>query len=435
MLRAYPAEPTVDAGGTLRLHVATDRSRYRLRLERWGGGCRPVLETGALRGEDAPSGPADRPWDWPRVTIPLPRDLDAGAYVVRAAGAGPQQPGEPYDRSPDERLGTALFVVRAPSSARVLMNLPLFTYHAYNVADVDGTLGADEGRCLYSGSPAVTLSRPGGGTGGHPWDEVNVDAYDRGSPRQTFAHWDLPALDWFAREGIDVDVCTDLDLHRDPTLLDRYAMLCTFGHDEYWTARKRSAVERFADAGGAVAFFGGNTCWFRVRYDEATATIARDGRWTDDDPEDALTGLSFRRGGGKWIGTRPPTGYRVGNGTHPIVREAGLHAGDVVGAAVRVVGYECDGIDPRFAPPGLVTLGCAPLDRWNVADGSGEIFAGGHAAMVAFARGDGQIFNAGTTDWARALAARDAAVTAITRAVVRRFVGGRRAIAMRPTPR
>jgi hypothetical protein len=421
MLRAYPAEPTVDAGGTLILHVATDRPRYGLRLERWGGGCRPVLEAGPFRGENAPAGRADRPWDWPRVTIPLPRDLSAGAYVVRATGEALTQRGERCGRSPDARAGTALVVVRAPSSARVLMNLPLFTYHAYNVADVDGTLGVDEGRCLYSGSPAVTLARPGGGTGGHPWDEVNVDVYDRRSPRQTFTHWDLPALDWFAREGIAVDVCTDLDLHRDPALLDRYAMLCTFGHDEYWTVPKRSAVERFADAGGAVAFFGGNTCWFRVRYDEATASIARDGRWSDDDPEDALTGLSFRRGGGKWCGARPPTGYRICDDAHPIIEEAGLRAGDVVGLGVSVVGYECDGVDPRFAPHGLATLGRAPLGHWNVANGSGEIFPGGHAAIVAFERGEGRIFNAGTTDWARALDHGDPGITAITRAVFRSF--------------
>jgi hypothetical protein len=401
VLRAYPREPTVDAGGTLVLHVATGAPRFRVRLERWSGRCEVVLEAGPFAGEDAPAGRAGAPWDWPRVAIPLPATLRAGAYVARCIPQGDAFPVR--DDTPDARWGTALVVVRAPSPARVLVNLPLFTYHAYNVAHVDGTLGVAEGECLYSGVRTVTIHRPGGGTGGHPWDEVNQDVYDRGSPRQTFAHWDLPALRWFARSGIAVDVCTDLDLHYGEVDLARYALLCSFGHDEYWTRMKRGRVERFLEDGGNLAFFGANTCWFRVRYDEATRSITRDGKWSDDEPEDALTGLSFRRGGGKWIGERPPTGYRLVSCGHPLLRETGVRGGELIGAGARVTGYECDGIDPSHAPQDLVVLARASLASWNVVDGSGEIAPGGHAAMVTFRRGSGTVFNAGTADWARAL--------------------------------
>jgi hypothetical protein len=61
------------------------------------------------------------------------------------------------------------------------------------------------------------------------------------------------------------------------------------------------------------------------------------------------------------------------------------------------------------------------LDAWDVRDGSGEIGPDGHAAMVAFTRGHGQVFNAGTTDWARGLGWGEATVKAITRSVVRRL--------------
>ena len=431
MLRMFPHEPSVDAGGTLRLHVATRAPRYALRIERWGGGCVRVTETPTFAGEDAPPGAVDEPWDWPAVDVALPRELAPGAYVARALLDGTAErcaPKGPRDGTPDARWGTALFVVRAPSRARVLVNLPLFTYHAYNVAHVDGTLGEGEGECLYSGPRTVTLLRPGGGTGGHPWDEVNADVYDRASPRQTFAHWDLHALDWLAREGIAADACTDLDLHRDGTLLDRYAVLCTFGHDEYWTREKRAHVERFVERGGAVAFFGGNTCWFRVRCDDARRTIARDGKWSDGEPEDALTGLSFRRGGGKWIGARPPTGYRIENAADPLLRDTGLRDGDVAGAAAALIGYECDGIDPAHAPPNLTVLARAPIGHWDVSDGSGDVAPDSHAAMVTFRRGDGVVFNAGTADWARALAQGDAAVAAITRAVLHAFAARSRTL-------
>jgi hypothetical protein len=422
MLRAYPHEPSVDAGGTLQLHVATDAPRFHVVLARWGKRAEGVLVAGPFRGRNAPPGAPGSPWDWPAISIELPRRLAPGAYVARFfpdEGAGAR--GAPRDGTPDARWGAALFVVRAPSVARVLLNLPLFTYHAYNVAHVDGTLGMDEGACLYSGSRSVTLRRPGGGTGGHPWDEVNADVYERETPRQTFAHWDLHALAWFVDQGLALDVCTDLDLHRGTVDLERYALLCTFGHDEYWTREKRGNVERWIEAGGAAAFFGANTCWFRVIYDEDNACITRDGSWSDVEPEDTLTGLSFRAGGGKWIGPRPPTGYRIERSSHSILRDARLEDGVVVGAKAALIGYEVDGIDLRHAPRDLDVLGRATLDHWDVSDGSGTIPPGGHAAMVAFALGRGTVFNAGTTDWARALAWGDDDVGAITRSVVRRM--------------
>ena len=48
-------------------------------------------------------------------------------------------------------------------------------------------------------------------------------------------------------------------------LLDRYKLLVSVGHDEYWTARQRKSVEAFADRGGNCAFFTGNTCFWQVQ--------------------------------------------------------------------------------------------------------------------------------------------------------------------------
>ena len=422
MLRAFPSEPSADAGGRLVLHVATDAPSFRVRIERWSDGVQAVHEAGPFAGEDAPPGAPDAPWDWPSIELTLPRDLAPGAYVARfVTDGGSSGRGAPRDDTPDARWGTALFVVRAPSPARVLVNLPLFTYQAYNGAHVRGAPGGDEGASLRNGHPAVTLRRPGGGTGGHPWDEAAVDFYDRTSPRHTFAHWDLYALQWFAREGIAVDVCTDLDLHRGDVDLARYALLCSFGDDEYWTPEKRAHVEAWLEGGGNVAFFGGNTCRHRVGYDDASASIAAGGAWPDDEPEDTLTGLSHRRGGAKWIASRPAAAYRIERGAHALFRDAHVRNDDLIGAGSSLIGYAVDGVDPERAPDDIVVLARAPLEGWNVTDGSGELAPGGHAAMVTFRRGEGVVFNAGTTDWARALGWGDARVKAITRSVVRRL--------------
>ncbi|MFN2460346.1 MAG: N,N-dimethylformamidase beta subunit family domain-containing protein, partial [Candidatus Velthaea sp.] len=310
MTRAYPEEVTVEAGARLVLRVSTTAERFRVRLHR-AVPFAPAGEPSAwFAGTNAPSGRCDRPWKWPPYTLPIPQAFESGAYIAVIEEAG----GAPPAAAPDARSGTALFVVRAPA-ARVLVNLPLFTYHAYNVADVDGTRGEGEGECLYSGPSAVTLHRPGGGTGGHPWDEVNADVYDRASPRQTFAHWDSKGLAWLHAAGYDADVCTDLDLHDAACDRSRYDVVLAFGHHEYWTREMRAHLEAFAADGGGIAFFGGNTCWFRVRYDGAKRAIARDGQW-DDDPEERFTGASYRYGGGKWRGGRPALGYTVHDDLH-----------------------------------------------------------------------------------------------------------------------
>jgi hypothetical protein len=45
----------------------------------------------------------------------------------------------------------------------------------------------------------------------------------------------------------------------------------------------------------------------------------------------------------------------------------------------------------------------------------------GHAVMASFRRGQGEVFNAGSTEWAHGLSAGDPFVTTITRNVLRRF--------------
>jgi len=403
------------------MHVATDAPSYRVRLERWRPDRATVDEAGPFAGENSPPGAPDRPWDWPSIERTVPADAAPGSYsALFFTEGGAVARGAPRDGTPDARWGAALFVVRGPSPARVLVNLPLFTYHAYNVAHVDVMEGTNGAVCFYSRAPTVTLRRPGGGTGGHPWDQPNVDVYDRSSPRQTFAHWDLHALRWFAAERVAVDVCTDLDLHRGDVDLTRYAVLCTFGHDEYWTREKRVRVQSWLESGGNIAFFGGNTCWGRISYDEETASITSEGLWMRDDPEDALTGLSFRCGGARWGGPRPPTGYRIERSEHQLLREANLRNDDFVGTHACLIGYEFDGVDPEHAPAELEILARAKPAGWGDGqDGSGRLWPGSNAAMVTFRRGRGTVFNAGTADWARALAQRDPAVAAITRSVLR----------------
>lgn len=406
MTRAYPDRPCVIAGEVLTLRVSTDARRYRITCYRCGMHSEAVYEDTEWRSEETAYVQTSAHWR-------------PGAYIAVLESDPPHEPvrRDSTGETLDARSGRALFTVRRESAAApLLVVLPLFTYHAYNVAEVDGTLGHGEGDCLYSGAKWVSLHRPGGGTGGHPWDEVNADAYDRATPRQTYAHWDAKALAWLEREGFAYDICTDLELHEGAARLSDYALTASFGHHEYWTPAMRERMDAHIAAGGNAAFFGGNTCWFRAEYDPQMHAIRRDGRWLEE-PEWKTTGVSYAYGGGKWIGERPPSGYTVRCANHWIYDGLHLRDEDTFGFDERLLGYECDGAPPESD---LLVAAEGPVAHWPVSDGSGEVCE--HAcAALGIREATGRVFTASTVDWTRVLAQGNPVVGGITRNVLERL--------------
>jgi len=181
-------------------------------------------------------------------------------------------------------------------------------------------------------------------------------------------------------------------------------------------------------------------------------------------PEATTTGLSFIYAGYHRLGlcaARGQGGYTVYRDQHWALEGCDLYYGDVIGDEVPLLGYENDGCLFQFGDDGLP----APVARLGVPDNL-EIIAlapasfaespspyrplippeqldviaqiaygssspetqarvlRGHAVMASFVKGKGEVFNAGTTEWAHGLAADDPFVTRITRNVLRRFLGG-----------
>jgi hypothetical protein len=290
------------------------------------------------------------------------------------------------------------------------------------------------------------VRRPGAATGGTPWDLFNFDPFDP-TPRQTFAHWDAPFIAWLERAGHRLDYCTDLDLHRCPPRRchsgngtgPSHRLLLSAGHDEYWSEPMRAHAERFLAGGGNIAFFGGNTCWWRVSLDgehdgepsAAATSFRRLDNWPDR-PENQLTGVSFRNGGERDRDEHPtPVGYRVQHADHWVYAGTGLRDGDVFGAAPDeyLVGYECDGAHfdraelskPRpvrptgedGTPPGFTILGVGDTSASGWGHGNRAATLGLYATA-----GGGTVFTSATTDWARLLAAGSQPVETITRNVL-----------------
>jgi hypothetical protein len=285
------------------------------------------------------------------------------------------------------------------------------------------------------------VHRPGGGIGGTPWDLGNFDPFDPTTPRQTFAHWDAPFIAWLERTGYRVDYCTDLDIHGDagPELLRGYRLLLSVGHDEYYSDSMRTNVEHFVRSGANVAFFGGNTCWWRITFDDEFS-FRRVNNWSDvpdpDHPENSLTGVSFRNGGERDIDRNPlPVGYQAQHTDHWVYEGTGLCDGDRFGDRPDeyLVGYECDGahFDRARLARGL------PV-RPTGDDGTPESFTilgvgdlsisgwgrGNRAATMGLLTNGGTVFTAATTDWPRVLArGTRPGVERITRNVLDRLAG------------
>lgn len=441
MIRGYAEPVSVAAGEGTRLRLSADVPWVHVSIYRLGGHDPAVAVWGPIATEHYPEGTATQPWDWPPVPVQTDVAWRSGVYVAFLHSCvGDDHTGCVPDERPqvDGREGRALFVVRparGAAPAPLLYKIPLSTYHAYNFTG-GGSLYHGESLDA-AGRRVVTLSRPGGGTGGALSFPAAVDLYDPASPREGVTHWDLPFLEWLERAGYRADVCTDLDLDRDPGLLTGHAAVVSAGHDEYWSAGTRDAVERFVQGGGSAAFFSGNLCFWRVTLEQdriicnhpPVASVDSD-QWWRIRSETALSGVTYRNGGGWWSGARDPVGYTVQDAGHWVYQGSGVRDGDVFGAEDRLVGYECDGAELDLSDPAHIRprpipgqapvhlLGTAPLGPgWQDRPRQEQAVA----TMVVMVPG-GVVFTAGTTDWPRLLAAGHPVVERITRNVLDRLI-------------
>ncbi|MET7299954.1 N,N-dimethylformamidase beta subunit family domain-containing protein [Embleya sp. NPDC005575] len=455
----YPARVSTRAGDVLVLHVATTARRFRADFHRAGHQAPPMASV-VWAGERAEPRRYDEDWQWPRFDFSVPSDWPSGVYiVVLTPEPGARPPTVEHLGGPalDARTARLLVLVTpsGPRNADVLYKVPILTYHAYNLSGGGSLYGPDgdpQGTAQGGGIARVNLRRPGGGVGGPV--KGMPDAHDLATPRQTFAHWDAPFIAWLESNGIACDFCTDLDLHEGRHLDDGYRLLLSAGHDEYWTDEIRRNTETFRDAGGNIANFGANTCWWRIRIAEDDATVCcekypplstggdPDGlryapdKWWETEPENSLTGVSYRNGGGHWSGIRAPIGYTVQHTDHWAFAGTGMADGDVLGAEHAIVGYECDGArfdrDPtgRARPTGsdgtptdFTILGIAELPQgasqgWEFS-ARDDSYPPRAATFGLYTRG-GTVFTAATTDWSRALM-HDRRVATVTRNVITRL--------------
>jgi hypothetical protein len=497
----YAGLPSYEAGDLLTLHISTDMPSVDILIGRDGARLQEMARftVSTPSFHPIPVGAARHGCGWPAtITLPLPSEWPSGGYVVTACS------GDAYELVSAE----AFFVLRARPDRRSRLALIAsnYTWAAYN------NWG---GGCFYPGSEpddgelltTVSLSRPWargqvrlpvgaptmritsppdiGWAVRHPFTEwARATGHSRWAASGGWAAYDSKMVRWLEQQGFDVDLLTQWDIDRDPTVLDGYLGVITCGHDEYWTALGRSALAAFIDSGGWHARFAGNIIW-QVRADVDAGTVTCWKFRQDSDPEsrgprDFRTGLlegmaiqadptvefggsGVRGGYSAWGGAAPRGigGFVVYRPDHWAFDGADLYYGDVLGAATGVLGYECDGVgytmvsglpQPAVTHPPLdfleiLALSPASFEEEDHGNPGSHLQAGtddlagltklmfgadtpdgrdllryGSAVITEARRGRGGIFCAGSTGWPDSLASGDRQCARVTANVLNRIL-------------
>ena len=248
----------------------------------------------------------------------------------------------------------AQWIVRNPAkSGAVLVRLGTNTYQAYN---------------------------PWGGHSLYPNDDDETRglmvSFDRPAP-PSFFEYDAYLVGWL--EGLaaslgGVDFASNFDVHADPALLDRYPLVITGAHDEYWSGEEFSAIERrIFKTGRNTVFFGADAAYCQVRYGDlnqapgtsplgrqlvcyktsadpiaaraqaSDASLLVTSLFRDNQrrPESMLIGGAYQNWFEPASDQRPD--YRVASTDLPFFEGTGWKVGDI---AAPVIGYEWDNRDP-----------------------------------------------------------------------------------------
>lgn len=494
-------------GEVLRLSVCTNAKHYAVEIVRDGARPQTVFAREGLEGRwhDTPDDCSVSGCGWPvSLDIPIDESWPSGGYIIRTTASEVARGADMHEH---------IFLLRPRRGAgrrgRLLLVAATATWTAYN--DWGGS-NHYQGFCGPGGdrfSPILSLQRPlARGFVSLPPDAPRAVLMDdppiMAEPRYPHMEWayangyskkymssgwasfERHFLLWAEREGYEMDIISQTDLHYRPELLEGYSCLALVGHDEYWSWDMRDAVDAHVERGGRVARFAGNFMWqIRLQDEGRTQTcykyIARDEdplmqtgprhlvseSWEAPEigrPGAASFGLNATHGlYASWSGCSPrgAKGFPVYRPEHWAFANTGLYYGDILGAASRIFGYEVDGLpyeirgglpypaDPSQVPEGLqiLALGLSATVEEGPTIIPGRSFLGmedgeyvasvltgrkdeaaieatkrGAGMIVHFTKGKGEVFHAGTCDWIMGLTRRDAMVEQVTRNVLNRFM-------------
>ncbi len=498
----YTDRITYAPGERVALRVSTTAQKWDLEIGRDGVSYQPVLRESGLKGvhQDTPFDCSVSGCGWEvSYEFTIPADWPAGGYLVTLRA----------ERDGDHVEEHHLFLLRCAKdkpAAPHLLVCATGTWLAYNCwggsNHYEGITGPDQnafspvvstqrpwtrGFCkLPAGAPRAVPDRAhtAGEMVRYPYMEwAYAYGYSKKYASAGWASYERHFARWAEAQGYDFDFATQHDLEADPDLLERHRCAVFVGHDEYWSANMRKAVDRFVTNGGRVARFAGNFLWQTRIEDEGQTQICY--KYTAElDPlagtdQQHLVTAAWEVDPVNWPGAQTfgvnglkgiyaglgrcagqNSGFTVYRPDHWALARTQLGYGDQLGSSSRIYGYEVDGLDYRMedglpfptgtdgADPDITILAmglatnlepdhgiwgetmyiCSADAAFKAQTLFGELTqetldrsTRGNGVIVHWERGQGEVFTAATCEWVMGLTRRDWQVEQITRNVLDRL--------------
>ena len=417
---------SVNVGQTIHFKIKTNANSYHLDIYRMGyyqgNGARLVTTI-------TPSAtlPQTQPACLTDVTTGL---YDCGNWAVSASWAVPSTAvsGIYFARLVrDDTQGAShiVFIVRNDAShSNILFQASDTSWQAYNDFGGQNLYGCNGGFNLGCRAYKVSYNRP-----------FHTRDFQQESVTWVFGN-EYPMVRWLEANGYDVTYSTDTDSDRNGSLILNHQLWMSNGHDEYWSASQRTNVQSARSVGVHLAFFSGNTMFWKTRWEnsiDGTNTSYRTlvcyketigdvtdpldpptwtGTWRDPtmsppadggQPENAIKGNIFRMNGGQAATMQVPQA----DGQMRFWRNtavASLPVGQTASLAPGTVGGEFDDDeDNGYRPAGLFELSATSVyDPTNYLLDYGVTYGAGAAInkVVMYKASSGAlVFSTGTYRW------------------------------------
>jgi Domain of unknown function (DUF4082)/Bacterial Ig-like domain/Bacterial Ig domain len=425
-IQGFATDISVNVGTTVNFKInSTTASSYTIDIYRMGyyqgNGARKVASV-------APS--VNLPQSQPACLTNAPTGLvDCGNWAVSASWAVPPTAvsGIYFARltTPSGAASHIVFIVRNDgSTSDIVFRTNDSTWEAYNDYGGNnlyyGTAPSSDGRAYK-----VSYNRPFN-------DRSETTGY--GTSNYVF-YAEYPMIRWLEANGYDVSYIATADVERASNLLLNHRVVLTSGHDEYWSAGERAALQAARDAGVSLALFTGNDSFWKTRWEtsiDGSGTAYRTlvcyketklekaidpadpptwtGTWRDATlsppadggrPENALLGNLFMVNRGSAAITVPAQfgKLRLWRNT----AAASLGAGQMLTLGAQTLGFEWDvDVDNGFRPAGDFQVSSTTVSVPEYMQDNGNTYLPAtvvHSLNLYRAPSGALVFGAGTVQW------------------------------------
>ena len=264
----------------------------------------------------------DAGWDTDFEFV-VPASLCSGVYAVRLTANDDEWYVTFFVRPPSGTATSKLAFLASTATYLAYANYRWQIHNRYSEVTESFWTTLDPGDAFLQEHPEFGLS-----TYDTHWDGSGVRYSSRLRPVLNMAPktplWsfnpDTHIIGWLEQCGIEYDVITDEDLHREgAALLERYVAVMTGTHPEYYTTPMWDGLRTYIARGGRLIYLGGNGFIWRCAFsDELPGVLelrrAEDGiRYRDEEPGEYYLGFTGEYGG-LWrrLGTAPQAMVGVG---------------------------------------------------------------------------------------------------------------------------